>query len=250
MPHPNARLTPRARLELVQEVAAGFSQAEVARRFGVSRHTVAKWVRRFRRQGAAGLADRSSAPRRHPRRTPPVLERRICAVRRSEGLGPHRIAWALGIARSTVYGRAQACGAQSPGPPASREQGDRALRAPRARRPARSRREAPGQDPRRRRASRARPASTTPRERGAGYDFLHVAVDDHSRYAHVEALPDERGATSAAFLERALSALSRLRRTPAARVGVRSARGSGSSRRRRRPGAVPVVAADGHCSRS
>ena len=103
MPHPNARLTPRARLELVREVAAGFSQAEVARRFGVSRHTVAKWVRRFRRQGAAGLADRSSAPHRHPRRTPPVLERRICAVRRSEGLGPHRIAWALGIARSTVY---------------------------------------------------------------------------------------------------------------------------------------------------
>ena len=43
MPHPNARLTPRARLQLVLEVAAGFSQAEVARRFGVSRHTVAKW---------------------------------------------------------------------------------------------------------------------------------------------------------------------------------------------------------------
>ena len=48
-------------------------------------------------------------------------------------------------------------------------------------------------------------SSKTPRGRGAGLDYLHVAVDDHSRYAYVETLPDERGATCAAFLERALA---------------------------------------------
>ena len=48
-------------------------------------------------------------------------------------------------------------------------------------------------------------SSETPRGRGAGLDYLHVAVDDHSRYAYVETLPDERGATCAAFLERALA---------------------------------------------
>ncbi len=54
MAHRNARLTPVTRLELVREVSAGWTQAEVARRFRVSRHTVAEWVRRDREAGAAG----------------------------------------------------------------------------------------------------------------------------------------------------------------------------------------------------
>ena len=66
MGHRNARLTPITRLELVQEVADGWSQAEVARQFRVSRPTVQRWVRRYRRHGEAGLEDRSSAPHRHP----------------------------------------------------------------------------------------------------------------------------------------------------------------------------------------
>ena len=74
-----------------------------SRRFRVSRPTVAKWVRRFREAGAEGLEGRNSAPHSNPRHTAPELEQRICAVRRSAGFGPHRIAWALGIARSTVY---------------------------------------------------------------------------------------------------------------------------------------------------
>ena len=48
MAHRNARLTPAARLEMVEEVEAGWSRSEVAKRFRVSRSTVAKWVRRFR----------------------------------------------------------------------------------------------------------------------------------------------------------------------------------------------------------
>ena len=103
MAHRNARLTPVTRLELVREVEAGWSQAEVGRRFRVSRPTVAKWVQRFREAGTDGLEDRTSAPHSNPRRTSPELESRICAVRRGQGFGPHRIAWALGLARSTVY---------------------------------------------------------------------------------------------------------------------------------------------------
>ena len=87
MAHPNARLTPATRLEMVLEVEAGWSQAEVARRFRVSRPTVSKWWRRYREEGAAGLRDRSSAPRSNPRRTAAALEQRICAVRRSQGFG-------------------------------------------------------------------------------------------------------------------------------------------------------------------
>ena len=83
MTHPNARLTPLARREVVDEVNRGIPQAEVARRFRVSRATVAKWVRRFRELGEAGLADRSCAPHRSPLRTRPELERTICSVRRT-----------------------------------------------------------------------------------------------------------------------------------------------------------------------
>ena len=104
MAHPNARLTPATRLEMVLEVEAGWSQAEVARRFRVSRPTVSKWWRRYRGGGARPVsATVPPAPRSNPRRTAAALEQRICAVRRSQGFGPHRIAWALGIARSTAY---------------------------------------------------------------------------------------------------------------------------------------------------
>ena len=213
MAHRNARLTPLTRLELVREVAAGWSQAEVARRFRVSRHTVAKWLRRFREEGAAGLDDRRSAPRSHPRRTPPELERRICAVRRTQDFGPHRIQWALGVARSTVYAVLKRHGLHRL---------DRLHRV--TREPVRyehavagdllhldvkklgripeggGKRIAPGFAETR---SGPRPG------RSLGLEYLHVAVDDHSRYAYVAALPDERAATCAAFLERALAAFCR-----------------------------------------
>ena len=213
MAHRNARLTPLTRLELVREVAAGWPQAEVARRFRVSRHTVAKWLRRFREEGAAGLDDRRSAPRSHPRRTPPELERRICAVRRTQDFGPHRIQWALGVARSTVYAVLKRHGLHRL---------DRLHRV--TREPVRyehavagdllhldvkklgripeggGKRIAPGFAETR---SGPRPG------RSLGLEYLHVAVDDHSRYAYVAALPDERAATCAAFLERALAAFCR-----------------------------------------
>jgi transposase InsO family protein len=211
--HPNARLTPVTRLELVRQVAAGWPQAEVARQFRVSRATVAKWVRRYREAGEAGLTERSSAPHRHPRRTPDPVEQCICAVRRAQGFGPHRIAWALGLARSTAYAVLRRHGLNRL---------DRMHRVTRevtryehprpgglihldvkksGRVPAGGgKRFAPGF-----RETQSGPHSQRP----LGVDYLHVAVDDHSRYSYVEALPDERGVTTAAFVERALAAFAR-----------------------------------------
>ena len=84
MSHPNARLTPLARAELVAEVDAGWPEAEVARRFRVSRATVAKWVRRCRSDGRAAVQDRSSRPRRSP------ASRRLTWRRRSRSCGARR----------------------------------------------------------------------------------------------------------------------------------------------------------------
>jgi len=103
MVHGNARLTALTRRELVQQVADGWPVAEVARQFRVSRATAYKWVRRYCQGGRAALEDRPSRPHSCPRRTPAPLESQICAIRRKEGWGPHRIAWALKVARSTVY---------------------------------------------------------------------------------------------------------------------------------------------------
>jgi transposase InsO family protein len=213
MAHRNARLTPRTRLELVREVEAGFAQAEVARRFRVSRATVAKWVRRHRQEGAPGLDDRSSAPHRHPRRTSAEAERRICAVRRSQGWGPHRIEWALGVARSTVYVVLRRHGLSRL---------DRLHRV--SRQPVRYEHPAPGDllhldvkklgripegGGKRIAPGFAETRSGPHSRRSLGVEYLHVAVDDHSRYAYVAVLPDERGPSCAAFLEQALAAFER-----------------------------------------
>ena len=104
MSHPNAKLTPAGRLTLVQLIQQGFTQAEVARRLCLSRPTVAKWWRRFREEGLAGLKDRTSRAKRHPHALGEEVIAAICRLRRELGAGPHRLAWELGMARSTVYG--------------------------------------------------------------------------------------------------------------------------------------------------
>ena len=173
---------------------------------------MAKWVARFQSEGQAGLTDRSSAPHGHPRTTPPRLVRQICALRRRRGFGPHRIAWALGIARSTIYAvlrrarlnrlsqlhrvtREPVLRYEHPRPGDLLHIDVKKLgRIP----PGGGKRFAPGFA-----ETQIGPHSG----HSPGIDYLHVAVDDHSRYAYVEALPDERGVTCAAFLERAAAAL-------------------------------------------
>lgn len=212
--HANARLTPRTRLELVQQVEAGWPQAEVARQFRVARATVAKWIRRYRTGGMPALADRSSAPHSHPRTTPVATVRRICAVRRQNGWGPHRIGWKLGVPHQTVYRVLRRAGLQRL---------DRMHRV--TRQVVRYEHPAPGDllhldvkklgripagGGKRFAPGFAETYVGPHSKRSLGVDYVHVAVDDHCRYAYVEVLADERAETTAGFLERALAHFRRL----------------------------------------
>ena len=82
MSHLNARLTRQSRLDLVLGVAAGWTQAEAARQFRVSRATAAKWVRRYRDEGRDGLRDRCSRPHRSPRLTAAPVAADVLRLRR------------------------------------------------------------------------------------------------------------------------------------------------------------------------
>ena len=214
MTHRNARLTPVTRAELVEQVLSGWPQAEVARVFRVSRATVAKWVRRFREGGPDALLDRSSHPLRSPRQTDQLQEAAICATRRMLAWGPHRIGWRLGIARSTVYAVLRRAGLHRLAwlHRTTRE----IVRYEHARPGAlvhldiKKLGRIPQGGGKRILPGFAETRSGPQRGPRLGFDFLHVAVDDHSRYAYVEALPDERGPTAAAFLVRALAHFERL----------------------------------------
>lgn len=209
MAHRNARLTTYGRLQIVRHHEDGYPQATIAEMMGVSRPTVSKWLRRYACEGVAGLADRSSRPRRLGRGLPPQLVAAICRLRRTRAWGPHRIGYALGLARSTVYAVLRRTGLHR-----------LAWLHRSTREVIRYERAAPGEllhldvkklgripagggkrfDP-----GFSETGAGRHRGRGLGHDFIHVAVDDHSRYAYAEALPDERGETTAAFLGRALT---------------------------------------------
>lgn len=197
--HANARLTPHGRRLLVDRVeCAGWTVRAAAAASGVSSVTAHKWLRRYRTAGAAGLEDRSSAAHRIWNRTPALWRCAIERLRRSL-LGATAIAQQLGLALSTVSGVLRELGLSSwrsvmPSEPARRYE-----------------REHPGDllhlDVKR--AGRfEQPGRWSPsgrRSRGAGFECVHVCVDDHSRAAYVEVLPDEKGVTAEGFLRRALA---------------------------------------------
>jgi transposase InsO family protein len=167
---------------------------------GVSRCTTYKWLRRWREEGLAGLEDRSSRPRRCPHRTPAVVEARILELRRELRRGPHLVGGRLGIPPSTVHAVLRRHGLS------------RLARLDRVSGiPIRYERSRPGElvhvDVKKLGRVpdgggwRAHGREIRPnRKRGPGYDFLHVAIDDHSRFAFVQVHPDERGMTCARFL--------------------------------------------------
>jgi transposase InsO family protein len=209
--HANARLTIHGRRLLVDRTLAGHRVADVAAQLGCSRATAYKWLRRFRTEGPAGLADRSSRPRRCPHRTPAPVEAVILETRRRRRRGADWIGAELGIAASTV-GRVIA----RHGLPLLREldalTGEPVRRGPASRN--RYERARPGElihiDVKKLGRipegggwrARGRVAGVDRHQR-VGYDYVHTAIDDHSRLAYAEIHPDERGATCAGFLVRA-----------------------------------------------
>jgi transposase InsO family protein len=198
--HRRARLTPFGRWLIVYRVEElGWPVARAAEMSGVSRATAHKWLRRHREDGVGGLEDRSSAPHRRPRALSERHVRRICRARLRAKVGPHRLGPELGLPRSTVYGVLHRRGLSR------LDMLDRPTGAPIRR----YERERPGElvhldvkklgrvptgGGHRIHGDRRR------RGRKIGHDFIHVAVDDRSRWAFVQVHADERGDTTAAFL--------------------------------------------------
>ena len=209
MAHANARLTPAGRRILCQRIAAGRPVAQVAAEMGISRTCADRWWRRYREQGPAGLADRPSWAHHHPRRTPAQLEAAILELRQARKLGPARIAPLVGLPASTVYRvlvrhrlNRLAC--------LDRPTGRLIRRYERARpgelvhldvKKLGRLRDGGGHRVHGRDSHQHRSAPR--RGRRVGYDYVHAAIDDHSRLAYAEVLADERGATCAGFLRRA-----------------------------------------------
>ena len=216
MLHRNARLAVAGRLILVQRVLSGRPVAHVAKELGVSRQCAHRWVTRFRRFGSAGLLDRSSRHRSHPAATSPATTARLLELRQIERLGRDELARRVGVSPSTasrIIARA--------GLPALHDldpvTGVRIRASRRTNR--RYEREAPGdlvhidvkklgripdgggwraEGPDAINHNKGRVGS-----KKLGMDYVHVAVDDHSRLAFARVLADEQGPTCAAFLAEA-----------------------------------------------
>jgi transposase InsO family protein len=197
---------------MVQRVAAGWPAAHVAEQLGVSRATVHKWVRRHAEGGDAALADRSSRPQRMPNRTSHKVEKRVLAARRRRKRGAVVLAAELGLNASTV-GRILARH-QVPHLAAIDPITGERIRSSR-RSENRYEHSTPGAmihvDVKKLGRIpkgggwRVHGRSEAVRGRGNGYDFVHTAIDDHSRLAYSEIHSDEKDTTCAAFLHRALA---------------------------------------------
>lgn len=215
MSHRNARTTLYARRLIIERWKAGWPAARIAEQLGISRATVHKWIRRFREEGWPGLEDRSSRPLTSPTRTPAQVEAQILALRQSDRRGPLYLAGQLQLVASTV-GRVLRRHNVTPLAAIDPITGEAVRRRHSG---IRYERRAPGDllhiDVKK--LGRVpdgggwrllgRDATVAHRHKPAriGFDYLHVAVDDHSRLAYVEALPDERDATAAGFLHRAVA---------------------------------------------
>ena len=197
--HRNAKTTPAMRALIVHRIRQEQRPAaEVAAAAGVSVRTTYKWLRRHRLGGRPALEDASSRPHRQPRRTAPATVAAIVAARHER-----HTAWAIAtrlqVPRSTVAAVLVRVGLNRlarlvPSPPVRRYEQTR-----------------PGElvhlDTKPlgrilRVGHRIHPHQRS--SVGAGWEYVHVAVDDYSRAAYVEVLSDQTGATTAAFLRRTI----------------------------------------------
>jgi transposase InsO family protein len=205
MPHRNAPLTETGRLRLARCVVEdGWPLRRAAERFQVSPTTAQRWAGRYRTHGEAGMADRSSRPYTSPRRTPTRTERRIIKVRIARRWGPARIAGLLRLNPATVH-RVLVRYRLNRLTWTDRATG-RVIR--------RYEHDKPGdlvhvdikklgnipQGGGHKMIGRQAGRKT---RSGAGYSYIHTAVDDHSRLAYSEICTDEKKETAAAFWTRA-----------------------------------------------
>jgi transposase InsO family protein len=208
--HKNARLTPIGRERLVEAVLGGQTPKAAAQAAGVCPKTAHKWVNRFRAEGRAGLMDRSSRPKRLYRPTPEEVVTQIEGLRRQRRTG-QQIAAKVGVSPATVSRVLERLGlnriaALEPIEPVRRYE-----------------REKPGDlihidikklgrfnqvghritGDRTRQSSRRgiRPGKAW----GAGWEFVHVAIDDNSRIAFARIMPNEKKRSAIAFLRAAVA---------------------------------------------
>jgi len=208
--HKNARLTPLGRERIVKEVLSGQTPEAAARAAGVCPRTVRKWVARFKAEGIEGLSDRSSRPHRLHRPTPIAVVERVEALRRQRWTGK-QIAVEVGVSPATVSRILKRLGlnrlaALEPAEPVRRYQ-----------------REHPGElihiDIKKlgrfeqvghritgdRRGQSSRRGRRQGVSWGAGWEYVHVCIDDASRIAFSQILPDERKGSAVAFLKAAVA---------------------------------------------
>jgi transposase InsO family protein len=195
--HKNARLTPRGRAELVRRVVElGQSPKAVASAFGLCVKTVRKWVARWHAEGEPGLMDRSSRPHRRRRATPAAVAARVGELRRLRWTGK-AIAAEVGVSPATVSRILKRLGLNrlrdlEPAEPVRRYERERPGELIHLDIKKLGRFEAVGH--------RITGDRRQGKSRGAGWEFVHVCIDDASRIAFSRILPDERKETATAFL--------------------------------------------------
>jgi transposase InsO family protein len=209
--HANAALSLNGRRVMVRRVVLErWTLTQAAAAAEVSVRCARKWVGRYRAEGELGLLDRSSAPHRQPLRTDERRVQAIAALRRLRFTGPE-VAEILGMAPSTVSGILTRIGLGRLGrlglEPAERYE-----------------RERPGElihiDVKKlgrieggaghRITGRRRYNPTTTKHGGirrglVRWEYVHIAIDDCTRLAYAEVLPDEKATTAIAFLRRAIA---------------------------------------------
>ena len=200
--HKNARLTPKGRELLIGRLERGEHPEDVAGAMGVSTRTVYKWRRRYREEGLAGLQDRSSRPLASPDKTPDDVEERVVTLRKERRIY-HRISAEVGVSRATVgriltRHRLNRWRDLEPAEPVRRYERDR-----------------PGEmihiDIKKLgRFNKVGHRITNDRtghsnNRGIGWEFVHVCIDDHSRLGFADIMPDEKMQSAVAFLEAAVA---------------------------------------------
>jgi transposase InsO family protein len=202
--HKNARLTPKGREVMLGRLEAGQHQLDVAQAMGVSLTTLKKWLRRYRTVGPAGLQDRSSRPARSPRQLPSAVRTEITQLRMQRRTGRF-IARRLGVSGASVsriLRRAHLSRWRElePRPPVRRYE-----------------RERPGEllhlDIKKLgRITRIGHRITGIRSSfhsNAGWEYVHVAIDDNSRLALASVAANERGDTATIFLKAAVANFAR-----------------------------------------